>query len=91
MGVSSALAGPIFAGVPVTQCGAAESFIVCTGVGKGGKEIKLPGYERSRTVAILMGIARLGAMLDTLQSPNTVPFRPTQRCHVITPAKTEQN
>jgi uroporphyrin-III C-methyltransferase len=69
-GVSSALAGPIFAGVPVTQRGVAESFIVCTGVGKGGKEVKLPGYERSRTVVILMGIARLGAVLDTLQSPN---------------------
>jgi uroporphyrin-III C-methyltransferase len=66
-GVSSALAAPIFAGIPVTQRGVAESVIVCTGVGRQGKEVKLPGYERSRTVLILMGVARIaqvvGAML----------------------------
>ena len=72
-GVSSALAGPTFAGVPLTQRGVAESFIVCTGVGKGGKGVKLPGYERSRTVVILMGIARLGAVLDTLRNPILPP------------------
>jgi uroporphyrin-III C-methyltransferase len=72
-GVSSALAGPMFAGVPVTQRGVAESFIVCTGVGRGGKEVKLPGYERSRTLVILMGIARLGAVLDTLQNQDLPP------------------
>lgn len=72
-GVSSALAGPIFAGLPVTQRGVAESFIVCTGVGRGGKGVKLPGYERSRTVVILMGVARLGAVLDGLQNPTLPP------------------
>lgn len=72
-GVSSALAGPIFAGVPVTQRGAAESFVVCTGVGRGGKGVKLPGYERSRTLVILMGIARLGAVVDTLRNPDLPP------------------
>ncbi len=67
-GVSSVLAGPIFAGIPVTQRGAAESFIVCTGVGRQGKEVKLPGYERSRTLVLLMGVARLPQILDTLLS-----------------------
>ncbi|KAI0830882.1 uroporphyrin-III C-methyltransferase [Trametes gibbosa] len=67
-GVSSVLAGPIFAGIPVTQRGAAESFIVCTGVGRQGKEVKLPGYERGRTLVILMGVARLHQVLDALQS-----------------------
>lgn len=67
-GVSSVLAGPTFAGIPVTQRGAAESFIVCTGVGRQGKEVKLPGYERGRTLVILMGVARLPQVLDTLQS-----------------------
>ena len=67
-GVSSALAGPIFAGIPVTQRGAAESFIVCTGVGRQGKEVKFPGYERSRTLVVLMGVARLPQLLETLQS-----------------------
>lgn len=71
-GVSSALAAPIFAGIPVTQRGVAESFIVCTGVGRKGKEVQLPGYERGRTLVILMGVARLpqviSALLDSVES-----------------------
>lgn len=67
-GVSSVLAGPTFAGIPVTQRGAAESFVVCTGVGRQGKEVRLPGYERTRTLVLLMGVARLPQILDTLQS-----------------------
>ncbi len=72
-GVSSVLAGPTFAGIPVTQRGAAESFVVCTGVGRQGKEVKLPGYERSRTLVILMGVARLAQVLETLQSEEEEP------------------
>ncbi|KAJ6611511.1 tetrapyrrole methylase [Mycena sp. CBHHK59/15] len=58
-GVSSALAGPAFAGIPVTQRGVAESFVVCTGVGRKGREVQLPGYERARALVVLMGVARL--------------------------------
>ncbi|RXW23086.1 hypothetical protein EST38_g2765 [Candolleomyces aberdarensis] len=70
-GVSSALAAPTFAGIPVTQRGAAESFIVCTGVGRRGKEIQLPAYERGRTLVILMGVARLAQVVQSLT--NTLP------------------
>lgn len=65
-GVSSALAAPTFAGIPVTQRGVAESFIVCTGVGRQGKEVKLPGYDRGRTLVILMGVARLAQVVKGL-------------------------
>lgn len=65
-GVSSALAAPTFAGIPVTQRGVAESFIVCTGVGRQGKEVKLPGYERGRTLIVLMGVARITKVLEAL-------------------------
>ncbi|KAF5332479.1 hypothetical protein D9611_005338 [Ephemerocybe angulata] len=65
-GVSSALAAPTFANIPVTQRGAAESFTVCTGVGRRGKEITLPAYERARTLVILMGVARLAQVVDAL-------------------------
>ena len=68
-GVSSALDAPTFAGIPVTQRGVAESFIVCTGVGRKGKEVQLPPYERARTLVVLMGVARLSqvvaALIDT--------------------------
>ena len=65
-GVSSALAAPTFAGIPVTQRGVAESFIVCTGVGRAGKDVQLPGYERVRTLVILMGVARLPQVIEAL-------------------------
>lgn len=65
-GVSSALAAPTFAGIPVTQRGAAESLVICTGVGRNGKSISLPSYERSRTLVILMGVARLPSLLAGL-------------------------
>lgn len=71
-GVSSALAGPTFAGIPITQRGVAESFIVCTGVGRKGKDVQLPGYERSRTLIVLMGVARLAQVVETLTFTSTM-------------------
>lgn len=65
--MSSALAAPTFAGIPVTQRGVAESFIVCTGVGRQGKEVKLPGYDRGRTLIVLMGVARITKVLEALK------------------------
>lgn len=67
-GISSALAAPLMLGVPVTQRGSADSLILCTGVGRGGKKVKLPGYERGRSVVVLMGVARLRAVVDILTS-----------------------
>ena len=57
----------------MTQRGAAESFIVCTGVGRGWKQVQLPCYVRSRTLVILMGVARLQEMLDTLLAESGEP------------------
>jgi uroporphyrin-III C-methyltransferase len=65
-GVSSALAGPTFSNVSLTQRGVAESFVVCTGVGRQGRAVSLPGYVRSRTTVLLMGVARLNCLIDTL-------------------------
>src|ERR1700679_675870 len=65
-GISSALAGPVCAGIPITQRGAAESFVVCTGVGRQGQDVVLPGYQRTRTLVILMGVARIVQVLETL-------------------------
>ncbi|CAO1639163.1 unnamed protein product [Sympodiomycopsis kandeliae] len=65
-GISSALAGPLMFGIPVTQRGSSDSLTLCTGVGRGGKKVKLPGYERSRSLIMLMGVARLKAVIDIL-------------------------
>ena len=67
-GLSSALAAPACAGIPVTHRGVAESFVVCTGVGRQGKVVSLPGYDRARTVLVLMGVARLGEVVRALVS-----------------------
>ncbi|CAD6892407.1 unnamed protein product [Tilletia laevis] len=67
-GISSAFAGPLMLGIAVTQRGAADTFVLCTGVGRGGKSVALPGYSRSTTLALLMGVARLKAMVHTLTS-----------------------
>ncbi|KAH8825613.1 uroporphyrin-III C-methyltransferase [Flagelloscypha sp. PMI_526] len=65
-GVSSALSAPTLAGIPITQRGVAESFIVCSPVGRKGKRLSLPEYERSKTVVVLMGVARLGDVVKGL-------------------------
>ena len=41
-----------------------ETFTACTGAGRQDKGVRLPGYERSRTLLILMGVARLGEVVD---------------------------
>jgi uroporphyrin-III C-methyltransferase len=67
-GISSAFAAPLMAGIPVTQRGVSESVVVCTGVGRKGKGVKLPGYERARTTVVLMGVARLPGVIQALTS-----------------------
>ncbi|KAG8723683.1 hypothetical protein FRC09_002217 [Ceratobasidium sp. 395] len=65
-GISSSLAAPLLAGIPVTQRGVADSVVVCTAVGKGGKGGMVVGYERGRSVVVLMGVARLGEVVRAL-------------------------
>ena len=75
-GISSAMSGPLMAGIPVTQRGASDSYLLCTGVGRGGKKLSVPSYVRSRTLVILMGVARLSELVENLNSlgyPPSVP------------------
>ncbi|KAJ9097762.1 hypothetical protein QFC21_004800 [Naganishia friedmannii] len=72
-GVSSALAGPLMMNIPVTQRGVAESMVLCTGVGRKGKAVQLPGYVRSRTLVVLMGVARIKQVLQVLLRPANQP------------------
>lgn len=65
-GVTSAIAGPEMVGIPVTQRGVSEGFVLCTGVGRAGKSVNLPGYIKPRTLVVLMGVARIGNIVSTL-------------------------
>nr|XP_031858315.1 uroporphyrinogen-III C-methyltransferase [Kwoniella shandongensis]KAA5525387.1 uroporphyrinogen-III C-methyltransferase [Kwoniella shandongensis] len=65
-GISSALAAPLMMNIPVTQRGVAESLVMCTGVGRQGKAVQLPGYVKSRTLLMLMGVARINQIIQVL-------------------------
>ena len=76
-GLSSALAAPLSAGIPVTARGVAESVAICTGVGKGGKIGRIPPYERATTVLVLMGVARLTEIVRGMMEDNYPNHLPT--------------
>ncbi|KAJ1302859.1 hypothetical protein OPQ81_003161 [Rhizoctonia solani] len=65
-GISSALAAPLLSTIPVTQRNVADSLVICTAVGKGGKGGVVLGYERARSLVVLMGVARLGELVRCL-------------------------
>lgn len=74
-GISSALAGPAAAGIPVTHRGLSASVVIVTGHERDpGRQ---PGWDRLRgdTVVVLMGSARLGLlsrqMMDAGWDPRT--------------------
>ncbi|GJN94307.1 hypothetical protein Rhopal_007381-T1 [Rhodotorula paludigena] len=75
-GLSSSLAGPTLAGIPVTQRGVAESVVVCTGVGRGGRDVPLAPYERAKTLCVLMGVARLSSLVAALMRHPTNAYPP---------------
>lgn len=74
--LSSCIAGPTIAGIPVTQRGVAETMVVCTGVGRGGRDVAVEGYERGKTLTVLMGVARLDALVDSLIKHPKSPYPP---------------
>lgn len=75
-GLSSCLAGPTISGIPVTQRGVAESLVVCTGVGRGGRDVGVEGYERGKTLVVLMGVARLESLVESLLNHSKSSYPP---------------
>jgi uroporphyrin-III C-methyltransferase len=55
-GVSSALAAPVLAGIPLTYRGVARSFAIATGHGREGMTQDWSAYSRVDTLIILMGV-----------------------------------
>lgn len=57
-GVTSATAAPVFAGIPLTHRGLADSFVVAT-AHRGGDDqaISIPPYNPSTTVVLMMALA----------------------------------
>lgn len=73
-GISSAIAGPAAAGIPVTQRGVSESFWVITGTAASGKlsrDIELAA-KSSATVVVLMGLGKLSEIASMFRTHRSV-------------------
>ncbi len=87
-GVTSAVAGPALAGIPVTHRGVADSFTVLTAhrrVEGGG--FSIPPYHPSTTLVLLMGVSTVGQWRAELREkgyPDTLPVA------FVTEASTER-
>ena len=77
-GVSSAIAAPAAAGIPVTARGLARSFAVVTAhtAGPGDELPDLRGLAAVDTLVVLMGRASLGALAEQLMAAGRDPDTP---------------
>jgi uroporphyrin-III C-methyltransferase len=87
-GISSAIAGPAAAGIPVTARGVAQSFTVITGQSAAGGGPSLPGSGQAlpalpafsafpeHTLVVLMGRASLGPLAAQLIAAGRDPATP---------------
>jgi uroporphyrin-III C-methyltransferase/precorrin-2 dehydrogenase/sirohydrochlorin ferrochelatase len=79
-GISSALAGPLLAGIPVTHRGLAQEFTVVSAhlpPGAMGSQVEWPAVARLRgTVVVLMGLANAAAVAAALIDGGRLPSTP---------------
>jgi len=79
-GVTSAIAGPAYAGIPVTHRGLASSFAVATGREAEGKERRSVDYaalaKAADTLVILMGVGNLEKIVSELLDAGVDPGTP---------------
>lgn len=72
-GISSSVAAPLLAGIPLTHRSVASQFLVTTGTGAHNSSAPLPTYEKHRTDVFLMAIHRLEALINDLISSKNYP------------------
>lgn len=75
-GVSSALAVPLAAGIPLTHRGMSTAFHVITGHGGLDEAARVALRERSGTVVVLMGVSMLGEIVRQALESGVVPTTP---------------
>ena len=87
-GVTSAIAGPSFAGIPVTHRGVASSFAVVTGhedPTKGGSQIRWDALARGTdTIVCLMGVEQLDEIVAKLRGAGRPAEEPVAAIHWAT-------
>lgn len=76
-GITSALAGPLLAGVPVTHRGLSHGVTIVTGTTMKGAGIDFGALANAdMTLVVLMGVARRGAIAHELQAAGLSPETP---------------
>ncbi|KAI5949995.1 MET1 [Candida theae] len=65
-GISSALAAPVVAGIPMTHRDVADQVLICTGTGRKGAVPNLPSFVPSRTTIFLMALHRIVELVPVL-------------------------
>ncbi|KAG0055268.1 hypothetical protein BGZ83_009200 [Gryganskiella cystojenkinii] len=81
-GLSSSIAGPLLAGIPLTHRGVASQFLVCTGTGKNDTIPDTPLYVPHRTTVFLMSLHRLADLVEDLKRagyPDDLPVAVVER------------
>jgi len=76
-GITSAFAGPLLAGVPVTHRGAAHGVSIVTGRAKDGSSVDFTSLANpDMTLVVLMGVARRGDIARQLITGGLAPSTP---------------
>ncbi|KAI9272895.1 tetrapyrrole methylase [Phascolomyces articulosus] len=72
-GISSSVAAPLLAGIPLTHRSVASQFLVTTGTGAKNSLAPLPTFDAHRTDVFLMAIHRLSALTQDLIQKQKYP------------------
>ncbi|KAI8144959.1 tetrapyrrole methylase [Fennellomyces sp. T-0311] len=72
-GISSSVAAPLLAGIPLTHRTVASQFLVTTGTGAKNSLAPLPTFDAHRTDVFLMAIHRLSALTQDLIEKQKYP------------------
>ena len=80
-GLSSAIAAPALAGIPVTHRGLASGFAVISGHAESAYGPQLDGIPSSMTIVVLMGVKTRGAIAARLIARGWSPSTPAALIH----------
>ncbi len=86
-GVTSAIAGPAYAGIPITHRGLATSFALVTGHRRHDKEDglrQIPPLPQADTLVVLMTITNLSTIVERLLIEGKSPDTPAALIHRAT-------
>ena len=75
-GISSCMAAPLSAGIPVTHRAVANEFMVCTARLRGGAVPDLPPYSPTRTTVFLMAVGKLPELSAAMMAAGFPPSCP---------------